>query len=98
MCNKSASHNVRLKIIFDDARIASLFRLAITRITHIPGLHDKNKTTPYIQNICVAECFQGQGIGSQLITNTTHDTHTHRHQLIVLDVSLDNPRAQKLYE
>ena len=76
----------------------ALFRLAVTGIALAPLLRNKDKTTPYIQNICVAERFQRQGIGQQLITYATQDAHTHGYQSIALDVSLDNPRAQKLYE
>jgi ribosomal protein S18 acetylase RimI-like enzyme len=76
----------------------ALLRLAVTGIALAPLLRAKAHTMPYIQNICVAERFQGQGIGQQLITYATHDAHTHGHPSIALDVSLDNPRAQKLYE
>jgi GNAT superfamily N-acetyltransferase len=76
----------------------ALLRLAVTGIALAPLLRAKENTMPYIQNICVAERFQGQGIGQQLITYASHDARTRGHQSIALDVSLDNPRAQKLYD
>lgn len=75
-----------------------LLRLAVTGVALAPFLRNKDKTIPYIQNICVAEGFQGQGIGQHLITYASQNARTHGHHTIALDVSLDNPRAQKLYE
>lgn len=75
----------------------ALIRLAIMRIMLTPILHTSTTTTPYIQNISVADGFQGQGIGSQLIDYATHLTRKDGYQSIALDVSLDNPRAQQLY-
>jgi ribosomal protein S18 acetylase RimI-like enzyme len=76
----------------------ALLRLAVTGIALAPLLRAKDNTMPYIQNICVSERVQGQGIGQQLITYATHNAHAHGHPSIALDVSLDNPKAQKLYE
>lgn len=76
----------------------ALLRRAVTGIALAPLLRAKDNTMPYIQNICVSERVQGQGIGQQLITYAIHDAHAHKHRSIALDVSLDNPRAQHLYE
>jgi len=47
---------------------SALLRLAIVRIALAPLFHVDTTMMPYIQNICVAERFQWQGIGQQLIT------------------------------
>jgi GNAT superfamily N-acetyltransferase len=47
---------------------SALLRRAIVRIALAPLFHVDTTMMPYIQNICVAERFQWQGIGQQLIT------------------------------
>lgn len=76
----------------------ALIRLALARIILGPILHQGPKLIPYIQNISVADGFKGQGVGSQLIDYVVNLTQKHGYQEIALDVSLDNPRAQHLYQ
>ena len=76
----------------------ALLRLALAHIIIGPILHQGTKSTPYIQNISVADSFKGQGVGSQLIDYVINLTQKHGYQEIALDVSLDNPRAQHLYQ
>jgi len=76
----------------------ALARLAIMRIALSPIFQTSDKTTPYIQNISVADGFRGQGIGGQLIDYATQLTQKHGYQSIALDVSLNNSRAQQLYQ
>ncbi|PQF24064.1 GNAT family N-acetyltransferase [Enterococcus mundtii] len=52
----------------------------------------------YLESICVAEEFRGQGIGSSLLEALPEIVKKYKRQVIGLSVDKGNPKARKLYE
>lgn len=52
----------------------------------------------YLQNLSVDSKVRGRGIGTKLLNYSMDFAKVEGYKSIWLDVSLDNPRAQKLYE
>lgn len=73
-------------------------RLTLMHIVFSPILHTSEPNTPYIQNICVDQRFQGKGLGQQLTAYASHNAQAMGYHTMALDVSLSNTRAQHLYK
>lgn len=54
--------------------------------------------THYIAQLGIAPEWRGQGIGTQLLENLLEQGRTAQRKVAALDVAVDNPRAQALYE
>jgi len=67
-----------------------------THMKDIMPLPPKNAL--FIQNVGVAESFQGKGIGSKLLERQIQIAREAGRRVCVLDVAVTNPRAQALYE
>jgi ribosomal protein S18 acetylase RimI-like enzyme len=57
-----------------------------------------NQTTHYVAHFGVAEALRGSGIGQSLLAYHYKKAQKLRRTIYALDVSVENPRAQKLYE
>ncbi len=56
------------------------------------------KDMEYVADLGVAEDMRGKGIGSALLNHQKEVARRKNRRVYALDVALDNPRAQKLYE
>ena len=57
-----------------------------------------SKDMEYISNLGVAPDLRGRGIGSTLLNRQKEAAKAKNRRVYALDVSVNNPRAQKLYE
>lgn len=57
-----------------------------------------NKKTVYVADFGVKESFRGKGMGTALLTHQKNKAIQNKKSFYSLDVSPQNPRAQKLYE
>ncbi|MEM8594053.1 MAG: N-acetyltransferase [Pseudomonadota bacterium] len=69
------------------------------RLTHVGSVLSVPKASQtYIANLGIHPDYQGQGIGTQLIQYLEHQSEQLGYRSITLDVALNNPNAQRLYE
>lgn len=57
-----------------------------------------DKMTEYVADLGVTESFRGQGIGTALLKHQMEIAQSKKRRFYALDVAVNNPRAQKLYE
>lgn len=57
-----------------------------------------DKDTEYVADLGVKEEFRGQGIGTALLKRQMEVALSKKRHFYALDVAVNNPRAQKLYE
>lgn len=60
--------------------------------------HDYPPGTFYIANLAVHPDYRAKGIGTQLLLRCIADAKAAEASAVFISVSIDNPRAQKLYE
>lgn len=89
------------KEIADYKKVFSFWELLQIYFKHInlkPLFNYKSYYGLYIQNVCVDKNFRGKGIGSKLIERYLEFAKRYNYTSVLLDVSMYNKKAKKLYE
>jgi ribosomal protein S18 acetylase RimI-like enzyme len=96
---KGDHHKFReLKFLFNNLNFIDAFRFFLIDLKDSLILSHLKKCDFYVAGVAVDEEFRGQGVGSVILDKGINMARQRGCERVVLDVSLDNMGAKRLYE